>query len=505
MATDIVVSEDAYEIRVAIMEDGRCAELFHERKSEERILGHIYKGKVGSVLPGMQAAFVDIGTAKNAFLHVSDLQAHVNEFGEIAHNVEGNSRAARSRVPIETILKKGQELLVQIDKEPIGTKGPRVTGYITMPGRYLVYIPTSSNLGISRRIDRERERTRLREALSKHMPKTGGIIVRTACAGLPEDQFVPEIKFLLKTWEDALARSERVRAPALVHEDLGLVFRIIRDVFTEDVNQLIVESASLHGQVMNYIDQSLPGLRDKVVLYGHSTPAFDHYGIEQEVQKAMSRRVWLKSGGYLVIDETEALIAIDVNTGKFVGASSHEETIYQNNLEAAVEIARQIRLRDLGGIIVLDFIDMESPSNRKHVLQTLEREIRKDKARTNILQFTELGIVEMTRQRTKESLSSMFCTSCPYCNGAGYILSEETIVIRVLRGIRSAFERVPKASYRIVLSDRIAARLNREDRQRFNALTRELKIRVALDANPDLHLEDFRIFEVPSNREVFIH
>jgi len=503
MATDIIVSEDEYEVRVALMEDERCVELFHERKDTEQILGNIYKSRVSSVLPGMQAAFVDIGTDKNAFLHVSDLHTHVNEFGEIEHNVDPAGRPGRNRPPIETILKKGQELLVQIDKEPIGTKGPRVTGYITIPGRYLVYIPTSRNLGISRRIESEKERNRLRELGSKHVPETGGLILRTACANRSEDEFVPEIKFLQRTWEKILARSERVRAPSLVYEDLGLVFRLIRDMLTDDVAQLVIESKPLFESVVQYIEQSLPALREKVVPYDREEPAFTHYGIDMEVKKAIGRRAWLRSGGHIVIDQTEALVAIDVNTGKFVGSEDHEETIYKNNLEAAVEIARQIRLRDLGGIIVLDFIDMENPTNRKHVLQTLEREIRKDRARTNILQFTELGIVEMTRQRAKESLRSMFCTACPYCAGTGAVLSEETLVIQTLRALKRVAKRVPQQAYRLVVSDVIATRLRQQDSQKLRQLTRNLKIRVDVDANPDMHMEDFRIFELPRNRELF--
>ena len=505
MAPDIVVSDDEYETRVALLEEGRCVEMFHERKDEDHILGNIYKGRVSSVLPGMQAAFVDIGTEKNAFLHVSDLQTHVNEFGEIEHNVDPAGRPGRNRPPIETILKKGQELLVQIDKEPIGTKGPRVTGYITIPGRYLVYIPTSRNLGISRRIETEKERNRLRELGAKHLPEQGGLIIRTACSGRTEDEFVPEIKFLQRTWEQILARSEHTRAPGLVYEDLGLVFRIIRDLLTDDVSRFIIESKPMFESVHRFMEQSLPALRDKVSFYDEEEPVFTHYAIDLEIKKAISRRIWLKSGGHIVIDQTEALVAIDVNTGKFVGAQDHEETIYKNNLEAAVEIARQIRLRDLGGIIVLDFIDMENPTNRKHVLQTLEREIRKDRARTNILQFTELGIIEMTRQRTKESLRSMFCTTCPYCQGTGMVLSPETLVVQTLRALKRVAKRVPQESFRLVVSDLVAARLHQEDRQKIRQLTRNLKIKVDVEANPDMHVEDFRIFELPRNRELFVN
>lgn len=502
MTKELVVSEDEYEVRVALLEDGRCVELFVERKDSDQILGNIYKGRVNSILPGMQAAFVDIGTEKNAFLHVSDLQTHINEYGEIERNVDPSGR--RVRVPIENILKKGQELLVQIDKESIGTKGPRVTGYITLPGRYLVYLPTSSNIGISRRISDDKERNRLREAVSKSMPTQGGFIVRTASESRTEQQFKPEIEYLTKTFQDLLAKSERVRAPSLVHEDLGLVFRIIRDIFTDDVSTFVIESKSLYDQIVAFVEMSLPALRDKIVLYEKSEPAFEHFGIEQEIKKAISRKIWLKSGGHIVIDQTEALVAIDVNTGKFVGAEDHEETIYKNNLEAAVEIARQLRLRDLGGIIILDFIDMENPTNRRHVLKTLEDEIKKDRARTNILQFTELGIIEMTRQRTKESLHSMMCTACPYCNGFGSVLAQETVVIHILRTVKQIAKRIPRKAYRLVVSDMIAMRLHQEEREKVRNLTRDLKVRVEIDANPDTHMEDFRIFELPGNKELFV-
>jgi ribonuclease G len=502
---EIIVSEDEYEVRIALMEDGRCVELFYERKDTDQILGNIYKGRVTSVLPGMQAAFIDIGTEKNAFLHVSDLNTHVNEFGEVERSGESPSHRGRVRVPIENILKKGQDILVQIDKEPIGTKGPRVTGYVTIPGRYLVYLPTSQNVGISRRIEDEKERNRLREVISKHMPSTGGLIVRTAAESRGEEQFVPEIKFLGKTWEEVLAKSERMRAPALVYEDLGLAFRLIRDIFTDDVDRFVIDSKTLFDQVTQFIEDSLPHLRDRVTFHEGPDTAFDDYGIEPEIKKAISRRIWLKSGGHIVIDQTEALVAIDVNTGKFVGSEDHEETIYRNNLEAAVEIARQIRLRDLGGIIVLDFIDMENPTNRKHVLRTLEQEIRKDRARTNILQFTELGIIEMTRQRTKESLHSMLCTACPYCGGTGSVLSEETVLIQLLRALKRVVKRVPRKAYRLVVSDIIAVRLHQEDREKLRTLTRDLKVRVEVDSDPDMHIEDFRIFELPRNRELFVN
>ncbi|MBM3215215.1 Rne/Rng family ribonuclease [Candidatus Poribacteria bacterium] len=504
MAREIIVSEDEYEVRIALLEEGRCVELFYERRDTDHILGNIYKGRVNSVLPGMQAAFVDIGTDKNAFLHVSDLQTHVNEFGEVERASEGGGRGSRNRTPIEQILKKGQEILVQIDKEPIGSKGPRVTAYVTIPGRYLVYLPTSANVGISRRIEDEKERARLKELLSKHMPPSGGVIVRTASGSRGEDEFVPEVKFLVKTWEDVLAKSERVRAPALVYEDLGLAFRMIRDVFTDDVDRFVIDSKTLHEQVAQYIEGSLPTLRDKVVFHEGPDTAFEDFGIEQEIKKAIARRIWLKSGGHIVIDQTEALVAIDVNTGKFVGTEDHEETIYKNNLEAAVEIARQIRLRDLGGIIVLDFIDMENPTNRRHVLRTLEQEIRKDRARTNILQFTELGIIEMTRQRTKESLHSMFCTACPYCGGTGSVLSEETLIIQLLRALKRVARRVPRKAYRLVVSDMIAKRLHHEDRDKLRVVTRDLKVRVDIDTDADMHMEDFRIFELPRNRELFV-
>ena len=301
MAAEIVVSEDEYEVRAAILEDGSCVEIYIERKSEERTLGNIYKGRVGSVVPGIQAAFIDIGSSKNGFLSVRDLQTRVNEYGEKEENGDRNGRAGRSRAPIESVLKKGQDILVRVDRESIGAKGPHLTGHISIPGRHAVYMPTSSTLGVSRRIGNEKERSRLQKAISKHMPKTGGIILRTACAGCKEEEFVPEIKYLIKTWEQAVAKSKRKKAPALVYEDLGMVYRIIRDFLTDDVKRLVVEGAELHRDVMKFVEESLPSLREKIVYYDEAVPAFEKFGVEQEVKQATGQRVWLKSGGYLVI------------------------------------------------------------------------------------------------------------------------------------------------------------------------------------------------------------
>ena len=421
MLKEIVINVREEETRVAVLEDKIPVEVYIERSPNQRLVGNIFKGRVENVLPGMQAAFVDIGLEKNAFLYVEDAQP--------TRNPEGGNNPGIT-VNIGDILKQDQEIIVQIVKEPIGTKGPRVTTHITLPGRYLVLMPTVDYIGISRRIESEKERERLKDLANRIKPEGMGAIVRTVAESVSEEEFRQDILLLSKLWRKIQSKASNSPAPNLLHRDLELIQRILRDVFSEDVDRLTLDSRSEYDKVLEILDISDPKLKLKVFLDEREN-IFEDYGISVELEKALKRKVWLKCGAYLVIDQAEALTAVDVNTGKFVGSTNLEDTVLKTNLEAAVEIARQLRLRNLGGIIIVDFIDMAEEEHRNLVLATLEEEIKKDKTKTNILGITQLGLVEMTRKKVRPSLSEVLQKHCPYCEGRGKVLSEETVSIHL--------------------------------------------------------------------------
>ncbi|PKM83003.1 MAG: ribonuclease G [Firmicutes bacterium HGW-Firmicutes-14] len=420
MLKEILVNVREEETRVAVIEDKVVVEIYIERSLNQRLVGNIYKGKVENVLPGMQAAFVDIGLDKNAFLFVEDALAPRS--GE-----EGFEPGAGHN--ITDVLKEGQEVLVQIAKEPIGTKGARVTTNMTLPGRYLVLMPNVDYIGISRRIEDEKERERLRNVVEKFKPPNMGLIVRTIAEGLSEEDFRQDILLLTKLWKKIQNKACHGPCPNLIHKDLELVQRILRDLFTEDIDSLIIDSRYEYEKVMELMELTSPELKGRVTLYEQEN-LFEKYGVEEEIEKILKPRVWLKSGGYIVIDRTEALTAIDVNTGKYVGSTNLADTVLKTNLEACTEICRQLRLRNIGGIIIIDFIDMLSQSHQNLVLQKLEEETRKDKTKTNILGLTQLGLVEITRKKVRQGLENVLLKPCPYCEGKGKVLSEETISIR---------------------------------------------------------------------------
>jgi len=449
MIKEIVVNVGEEETRVAFLENKIPVELYIEREISQRLVGNIFKGQVENVLPGMQAAFVDIGLEKNAFLYVEDaLPARSPDAQE--DTVLGAN--------ICNILKQGQEILVQIVKEPIGTKGPRVTTHITLPGRYLVLMPTVDYIGISRRIQSENERERLKELASRVKPEGMGVIVRTVAEGVEEEGFRQDVALLTKLWRKILNRAVRGPVPNLVHRDLELVQRILRDVFTEDVDRLILDSRYVCEKVLDLLDVIDPRLKSKVFL-DEREDIFKDYGIEQEIEKALKRKVWLKCGGYLVVDQAEALTAVDVNTGKYVGTTNLEDTVLKTNLEAARELARQLRLRNIGGIVIVDFIDMVQESHRQEVLQLLEEEIRKDKTKTNILGITQLGLVEMTRKKVRPSLAEVIQKTCPYCDGRGKVLSEETLGINFRNQIFNIARQTSARTILVEANPVVAARL----------------------------------------------
>ncbi|WP_018085789.1 Rne/Rng family ribonuclease [Desulfurispora thermophila] len=448
MLKEILINVGEEETRVAVLEDKQLVEMYIERAVSQRLVGNIFKGRVENVLPGMQAAFVNIGLEKNAFLYVEDAVP--------ARAPEG--QPALSGANISDILKPGQEVIVQIVKEPIGTKGPRVTTHITLPGRYLVLMPTVDYIGISRRIESDRERERLKEMAARLKPEGMGVIVRTAAEGVEEEELRQDVQLLSKLWRKILQRATHGPVPALLHRDLELVQRILRDVFTEDVARLTIDSRPEYEKVLDLLDITGPRLKFKVFL-DERDDLFRLYGIEAELERALKRKVWLKCGGYIVIDQAEALTAVDVNTGKFVGSTNLEDTVLRTNLEAAVEIARQLRLRNIGGIIIVDFIDMQQEEHRRQVLQVLEEEIKKDKTKTNILGITQLGLVEMTRKKVRPSLSEVLQRPCPYCDGRGKVLSEETVGIHFKNYICDLARRTSADTILVEAHPLVAARL----------------------------------------------
>jgi ribonuclease G len=447
MKRELLINAAPRETRVAILEDDELVELMVDRPDARRMVGDIYLGKVEAVLPGIQAAFVDIGTEKSAFLHASDLvfpeddEPAEDEDEEAEDDTREEKETARGRrskaPPIQDLLKRGQDIVVQVSKEPISTKGPRVTAQISLAGRFLVYMPFASRVGVSRKIGDRAERQRLREQVQKLLPEnSGGIIVRTVGEDVTEETFEREMNTLINQWKRIKRKTHFVRAPALIHRETSLTRGLMRDVFSTKVEQVTVDSRQVFNEIVEYLKGIAPELIDRVKLYEDVVPLFDKASIEHEIRDLFKRRCDLPSGGYLIIEPTEALVSIDVNSGRYTGKKDPEKTILKTNLEAAREVARQLRLRDIGGIIVCDFIDMETKSNRDRVLQELRTHLGRDRARTKAFAVSDLGLVEMTRQRVRQSHLQNMTESCPTCHGTGRVFTAETIVRRVERSIR---------------------------------------------------------------------
>ncbi|HYS19020.1 MAG TPA: Rne/Rng family ribonuclease [Candidatus Binatia bacterium] len=443
MRKRIVVNAGLNETRVGVQEGSLLTELYLERHRHRSIVGSVYKGVVTNVLPGMQAAFVDIGLQKDAFLYGGDYTTNLGDFAG-AMLAEGDEEGdadvdveelepRRETAPIEELLHKDQNVLVQVSKESLGSKGARITSFISLPGRYLVYMPQARHIGVSRRIRDERERDRLRAALRSLNLPAGGFILRTNAEGKTEGEFAADVEFLTRLWAQVQARFEQAAAPAVLHEEGDLTFRVVRDLFSPEIDEFVVDSRAVYDKCAGYVEALVPALRDRVRLWAEPAPIFEALGVEKDIEKALRRRVWLKSGGYIVIDHTEALVSIDVNTGKYVGKRDFEQTVLKINLEAVGEVVRQIRLRDLGGIIIIDFIDMESAEHREQVYRALTRALAEDKARTNVLEISELGLVEMTRKRVRQDLRSLLSVVCPTCKGSGITKSDTTLAAEIFR------------------------------------------------------------------------
>jgi ribonuclease G len=441
MRREILIDAATPETRVALLEDDLLTEVFIERPSGRGISGNIYKGRVANVLPGMQAAFVDIGTGRDAFLYVQDFSSAVEE-GDLAVE-EGTGPPspidAAKPARIEDLLKEGQEIVVQVTKNPVPEKGARLTTVVSLPGRLLVYLPGLSHIGVSRKIERLDERERLQQLAAgvvNDLKLPGGLIVRTAGEGRGAKDLTADARFLLDTWDDVRRRSESAAPPALLHQEAGAVLKVLRDLLSDDVQHVVIDGEGAFGEAVDFVTRIEPSLVSRIRRHSGRESLFGERGVEQELERALRPRVWLKSGGSIVIQSTEALVAVDVNTGKYVGSRRLEETVLKTNLEAVAEIVRQIRLRDLGGIIVIDFIDMEEQTSKDDVLQALRTEMSKDRSRSRTLQISEFGLVEITRQRIKPSLERLLCQPCPACSGSGRMKSAESIAFEILREVR---------------------------------------------------------------------
>jgi ribonuclease G len=508
MYKQLIINVNDHETRVALLEDGTIAELYVDRGDDSDIAGNIYKGKVLRVLPGMQAAFVDIGLNQAAFIYVDDVCGNGYKEYEQLFNIESEdeetvsdedsnlSNFKKRDIQIEELISEGQEILVQVAKSPMGTKGARISSYASLPGRFLVLMPTSDHIGISRRIEDEIERERLKALVQTLRMTDYGYIVRTAAEGEQEEKLAYEMNFLNNLWENIKKKFQSAPVPSLLHQELSVSLRAVRDLLIHEVEKLVIDSKPTYEAVLLFLNTYMPSLKDHVVLYEGSEPVFDAYNLEGDISRALKRKVWLKSGGYILIEHTEALVAIDVNTGRYVGMHNLEETILKTNLEAVKEIAYQVRLRDIGGLIIIDFIDMEKTSNQEKVFNALKEALKKDKSKTHVLPMSEMGLIQMTRKRTREPLTRILCEPCFYCDGEGYLISRQSICYNIYREIlRDAYD-MNAGRLTIRVNPQIAEFLHGEENDIITSLERKIGKQIVIYPNPQFHMEQFDIYEI---------
>lgn len=493
----IVVNADGPDMRVALIENGILSELYVERDRERGTVGNVYKGRVLRVLPGMQAAFVDIGEEKAAFLYAGDIAPKDggNNKEVKVHSGTGLPRRSGKPSDIASLVRPGQEILVQVVKDPISNKGARITSYISLPGRNVVFMPTVSHIGISRRIATERDRRRLRRLVDQMRPKGAGFIVRTVAENATNGQVRGDMDYLLRLWANIKVNEKINRPPVLLYRDLDLALRVIRDNLTPQLDRVITDDRVAHDRILRFVKAFMPDYADKIELYAGGEPIFDGYGIELEIDRALERQVGLKSGGSLVFDQGEALTAIDVNTGKFVGAKGKtlEETITQTNLEAASEIGDQLRLRNLGGLVIIDFIDMDKESNRRKVYRKLQEVLRKDRAKAHITKISEMGLVEMSRKRTRESLGRHMTSPCSYCNGKGYTKAASTIAYEILRQIRRESGVMPGDVITVNANPEVADLMRGVEAAAVDETVKRVHRAIEIHARKGFHIEQFEI------------
>ncbi len=494
MTTEIIINATSYEVRLALVEGGNLSEFHMQRPTEKGLMGNVYKGKVVRVLPGMQAAFVDIGLDRTGFLYVDDIcvASETSDYNPCITDCAQTPNRAHG-LHIEDIISEGQDILVQVSKDPIGTKGARLTCHITLPCRNLVFIPQTDHIGISRKIEDEEVRNTLKTLIDELRPQKSGFIVRTVAEHATNAELEADMEFLLLLWDDIVDKAEAMIAPCLVHEDIDITLRSIRDFFTMDVDSLIIDDPIAYEKLLTHVQTFAPKLADKITLYESSTPIFEAYNIEIEISRAVEKKVWLRSGGYIIIESTEALSVIDVNTGRYVGKSDLNATIFKTNMEAAIEIAYQLRLRNIGGIIIIDFIDMESEEHREELFSTFKEAVKKDKNRNNILKLSEFGLVQMTRKRNSENLHQLMCEPCHYCSGEGTIKSRRTICYDIFRKISRHPRQSKGSTITLRVHPRIADMLNREEEITKSRVEKETGKRIIVAPSKDLHIEKYEI------------
>lgn len=487
MSVELLMNITPTETRVALIEGGVLQELHIERQASKGIAGNIYKGKVTRVLPGMQAAFVNIGLEKAAFLHASDIVPHTE-------CVAAPEKVKFKVADISTLVRPGQDIIVQVVKDPLGTKGARLTTDITLPSRYLVFMPDSQHVGVSQRIDSATERERLKDITQSCLNSLGGFIIRTAAEGAPEEELRHDAAFLQRVWAKVLTRKHRTQSKnKMLYQDLGLALRVLRDFVGNQIARVRIDSKLSFKELSEFSTEFVPELEGKIEHYIGASPIFDLFEVENEVQRALERKVELKSGGYLIIDQTEAMTTVDINTGAFVGHRNLEETIFNTNIEATLAIARQLRLRNLGGIIILDFIDMKSADHRRRVFNSLEQALAKDRVKTNINDFSPLGLIEMTRKRTHESLEHIFCGECTTCNGRGYVKTVETVCYEVLREILRVDRAYDVEQFVVYTSVAVAEALEGDESHNLGELIVFMQKRVEVHAEPLYGPEQFDV------------
>ncbi len=508
MASEILINVKPNETRVAYVESGTLTDLKLERKTSPTLVGTVHRGTVIRVLPGMQAAFVDIGLDRAAFLYVGDIREDVDSeaypFSEIDRDEplstsdsedHVHERHSSNKTPIQDLLKEGQSILVQVAKDPLGTKGARLTTHVSLPGRFVVYLPTVRHLGISRRIESEEERERLKNLVQKINPQ-GGVIVRTAGEGAADESLKADIEYLDRLGKEIFKNYEKRKTPGLIHSELDVELRALRDMMSEDVTAVWVDDEDVHKKVSKFVSQLMPKYKQNIILYDQPKPLFDMYDIDMEISRSMDRKIWLKSGGYIVIDEAEALVVIDVNTGRFVGKKDLEDTILKTNLEAVREIAHQLRIRNCGGIIIVDFIDMERETHREKVIEALREETANDRARTHVIAMSQLGLVEMTRKRIRPSLIKTLAEPCEYCEGKGYIKKKSTVASEIFRAIERESPSKKNASIVIHCHNEVVDWIYELESESLEYVEKKIGKSIAFKIEPTYHLEQYEVFYV---------
>ncbi len=506
----IIINVERLETRVAVLDEGKLEQFQIERPSEERIVGCVFKGKVQNLEDGLQAAFVDIGLKKNAFIHYWDMIPEDTARLEAEEGVKHQRKSRRKRQPPGEMIKQfpvGSEIVVQVTKDAIGTKGPRVTANLSIPGRYLVMMPGSRLKGVSRKIEDAKERQRLKKVLVRlPIPENIGLIVRTAGAGARKTSFVRDVRGLVEIWKEIERGIKELSAPCRLYQEPDLVERMVRDSLTEDIDRVVIDSREVYDHLRGVVAKISRRAKGRLKLYEGSVPIFEHFDVDRQLESAFRRKVWLKSGGYLIFDETEALVAVDVNTGRHKGSSTQEESIFEVNTEAAEEVARQLRLRNVGGLVVIDFIDMRQRKHQNAIVRTLKQGLRKDKARTNVLPLSSLGLVEMTRQRAEESIRAATYDDCPYCRGKGKVQSALSMSVDIQRHIGEALRKQPKGEsvpLRVTVHPSVLDRLRREDEDILVEMEAQFHTRLTFVGDAAFHIEEFLISHAESGDKVY--